>query len=137
MPKMIFINLPVSNLPKAMAFYEAIGAKNNPQFTDETAACMVVSETIHVMLLTHQKWGSFTKKPISDSRKASEVMLALSYDSRVAVNAIVDAAGKAGGTADVNPPQEHGFMFGRSFEDIDGHIWEAFWMDTSGMPAQG
>src|SRR5580698_10705104 len=123
MAKMIFINLPVRNLPQAKAFYAALGAVNNPQFTDETAACMVFSEAIHVMLLTHEKWSSFTKKPISDAHKASEVMLALSSESRDAVNAVTDAAGKSGGKADVNPPQDHGFMFGRSFEDLDGHIW--------------
>ena len=134
MAKMIFINLPVRNLPQAKAFYAALGAVNNPQFTDETAACMVFSEAIHVMLLTHEKWSSFTKKPISDAHKASEVMLALSSESRDAVNAVTDAAGKSGGKADVNPPQDHGFMFGRSFEDLDGHIWELVWMDPNAMP---
>jgi predicted lactoylglutathione lyase len=134
MAKMIFINLPVRNLPQAKAFYAALGAVNNPQFTDETAACMVFSEAIHVMLLTHEKWSSFTKKPISDAHKASEVMLALSSESRDAVNAVTDAAGKSGGKADVNPPQDHGFMFGRSFEDLDGHIWELVWMDPTAMP---
>jgi predicted lactoylglutathione lyase len=137
MAKMIFINLPVRNLPKARSFYEALGATNNPQFSDETAACMVFSDTIHVMLLTHAKWAVFTKKPISNAHVASEVMLALSGDSRDAVNATADAAGKAGGVADVNPPQDHGFMFGRSFEDPDGHVWEVIWMDPSGMPARG
>jgi uncharacterized protein len=136
MSRMIFVNLPVRNLPKARAFYEALGATNNPQFTDETAACMVFSEAIHVMLLTHAKWAVFTKKPISDAHVASEVMLALSSDSRDAVNAMADVAGKAGGAADVNPPQDYGFMFGRSFEDPDGHVWEAIWMDPKGMPAQ-
>jgi uncharacterized protein len=137
MNRMIFVNLPVRNLPKAKAFYEAVGAINNPQFTDETAACMVLSDTINVMLLTHEKWAVFTKKPISDAHAASEVMLALSFDSRDAVNAVADAARKAGGVADVNPPQDHGFMLNRSFEDLDGHVWEAMWMDPSGMPAQG
>jgi predicted lactoylglutathione lyase len=132
--KMIFINLPVRNLPRAKTFYEALGAANNPQFSDETAACMVFSETIHVMLLTHAKWAVFTKKPISDAHLASEVMLALSSDSRDAVNATADAAGRAGGVADINPPQDHGFMFGRSFEDPDGHVWEVVWMDPSAMP---
>lgn len=136
MSRMIFVNLPVRNLPKARAFYEALGATNNPQFTDETGACMVFSEAIHVMLLTHAKWAVFTKKPISDAHVAGEVMLALSGDSRDAVNAMADAAGKAGGAADVNPPQDYGFMFGRSFEDPDGHVWEVIWMDPKGMPAQ-
>jgi predicted lactoylglutathione lyase len=134
MAKMIFINLPVRNLPKAKAFYEAIGAVNNPQFTDDTAACMVLSESINVMLLTHDKWATFTKKPISNAHKAGEVMLALSSESRAAVSAMTDAAGKSGGKADINPPQDHGFMFGRSFEDPDGHVWEAVWMDPNAMP---
>ncbi len=134
MAKQIFINLPVRDLTKAKAFYEAIGAVNNPQFSDEASACMVLSETIFVMLLTHAKWAFFTNKPISDARQASEVMLALNADDRAAVDAMVAAAGAQGGKADVNPPQDHGFMFGRSFEDPDGHIWETFWMDVSQMP---
>ena len=136
MNKMIFVNLPVRDLPKARTFYEALGATNNPQFTDETAACMVFSETIHVMLLTHDKWSVFTNKPISDAHAASEVMLALSGDSREAVDLMADAAGRTGGVADVNPPQDQGLMYGRSFEDPDGHIWEVMWMDLSAMPAQ-
>ena len=135
MTKMISISLPVHNLPKAMAFYAAIGATNNPQFTDETAACMVFSEAIQVMLLTHDKWASFTKKPIADAHLASEVALALSCDSRDAVNAMAVAAGNAGGVVDINPPQDHGFMMSRSFEDMDGHVWEPIWMDLKGMPA--
>ena len=134
MAKQIFINLPVRDLPKAKAFYEAIGAVNNPQFTDDTAACMVWSDTLFVMLLTHAKWASFTNKPISDARQASEVMLALSADDRQAVDAMVSAAGAQGGKADVNPTQDLGFMYGRSFEDLDGHIWETFHMDMSQMP---
>ncbi len=134
MPKQIFINLPVRDLPKAKAFYEAIGAVNNPQFTDDTAACMVLSDTIFVMLLTHPKWAFFTNKPIVDAREASEVMLALSADDRSSVDAMVDAAGAHGGKADVNPKQELGFMYGRSFEDVDGHVWETMFMDMSQMP---
>ncbi len=132
--KQIFVNLPVNDLPKAKAFYEAIGAVNNPQFSDETAACMVLSDTIFVMLLTRGKWVSFTNKPIADARQASEVMLALSADDRKAVDVIVAAAGANGGKVDVNPPQDHGFMYGRSFEDLDGHIWETVFMDMSQMP---
>ena len=134
MPKQIFVNLPVIDLPKAKAFYEAIGAVNNPKFSDGTSACMVLSETIFVMLLTHNKWTQFTKKPIADAHQASEVMLALSADDRKAVDAIVNLAGANGGKADVNPQQDHGFMYGRSFEDTDGHIWETFFMDQSQMP---
>lgn len=137
MGKMIFVNLPARDLGKARAFYEAIGAVNNPQFTDDTAACMVFSDAIHVMLLTHDKWAFFTRKPICDAHTASEAMLALSFDSREAVHAAAEAAGNAGGIADVNPPQDHGFMVNRSFEDPDGHIWEAMWMDPKAMAAQG
>ena len=134
MAKQIFINLPVRDLAKSKAFYEAVGAVNNPQFSDDTSACMVLSDAIFVMLLTHPKWASFTKKPISDARQASEVMLALSADGRAAVDALVAAAEAHGGKADVNPVQDLGFMYGRSFEDPDGHIWETFHMDMSQMP---
>lgn len=136
MAKMIFINLPVRDLPKAMAFYSAIGATNNPQFTDDTAACMVLSDSINVMLLTHAKWATFTKKPIADAKTSSEVMLALSFDSRDAVNATADAAAKAGGVVDTNPPQDYGFMLNRNVEDPDGHVWEIMWMDPNGMPGK-
>jgi uncharacterized protein len=134
MPMQIFINLPVRDLTKATAFYAALGAARNPQFSDDTAACMVFSDTIFVMLLTREKWSTFTKKPIADARRESEVMLALSADSRKAVDQMTDTAGAHGGRADVNPKQDHGFMYGRSFEDVDGHIWETFFMDMSQMP---
>lgn len=134
MPKQIFVNLPVLDLVKAKRFYEAIGAVNDPQFSDDASACMVISDTIYVMLLRHSKWVSFTKKPISDAHAASEVMLALSVDDRAAVDAMVSAAGAHGGKPDVNPVQNLGFMYGRSFEDVDGHIWETFFMDTSQRP---
>jgi uncharacterized protein len=134
MAKMIFVNLPVSDLKKSTAFYTGMGAKLNPQFSDETASCMVFSDSIHAMLLTHAKWGSFSTKPIADAHRASEVHIALSAESRNEVNAITDAAGKAGGKVDVDPPQDHGFMFGRSFEDPDGHIWEVVWMDPAALP---
>ncbi len=126
--KMIFVNLPVENLPRAMAFYQAIGFTNNRQFTDETAACMVLSDAIYVMLLTHAKWRGFTDRPIPGAG-SSEVMLALALASRDEVNAFVEAGAKAGGTADINPPEDHGFMFQRSLLDPDGHLWEPFWMD--------
>lgn len=130
----IFINLPVQDLPRAMAFYAAIGFTNNPDFTDETAACMVLSEAISVMLLTHEKWATFTDKPIPD-RSMSEVAFALSCDSRDAVNAMVNLARKHGGTADVNPIQDHGFMMSRTLEDPDGHVWEPMWMDMTAIPS--
>jgi len=132
--KQLFVNLPVRDLKKATAFYEAIGATKNPQFSDDTASCMVFSDTIFVMLLTHPKWAVFTKKPIVDAHRESEVMLALSAESRQAVDKIIDAAGANGGKADVNPRQEHGFMYGRSFQDVDGHIWESMYVDLSQLP---
>ena len=134
MAKQIFINLPVRDLPKSKAFYEAVGAVNNPQFTDDTAACMVLSDTIYVMLLTHAKWATFTTKAIVDAHQSSEVALALIVDDRPAVDAMVAAAAAHGGKADINPPQDHGFMYQRSYEDPDGHVWEPFFMDMSQMP---
>jgi uncharacterized protein len=131
MPKMIFVNLPVADLKKSMAFYEAIGFVNEPRFTDETAAAMQWSDTIVVMLLTHDKWKSFTSKPIVDAKASAQVSLCISIDSRKEVDAITETAGKAGGKADVDPPQDHGFMYGRSFEDPDGHHWEPMWMDPA------
>lgn len=128
MSKMIFVNLPVTNLKSSMAFYEAIGFENNPHFTDETAACMVWSEAIHVMLLTHDKWRTFTDRPIPPST-SSEMMLCISCDSREAVDEMTVQAGNHAGTADINPAQDHGFMYGRSFADPDGHVWEPMWME--------
>ena len=135
-PQMIFINLPVANLKSSMAFYEGIGFKNNPQFTDDTAACMVLSETIFVMILTHDKWKQFTKKEIPNAKNVAQVMLAISRNGKGDVDAIINNAAKAGGKADPNPVQDLGFMYGRSFEDLDGHIWESFWMDMSALPPQ-
>ena len=130
MTKMIFVNLPVRDLAKSMAFYEAIGFKNEPRFTDETAAAMQWSDAIVVMILTHDKWKTFTDRPIPDAG-SSEVALCINLDSRDEVNAIAETAGKNGGTLDVNPPQDHGFMFSRSFTDPDGHVWEPMWMDPA------
>jgi predicted lactoylglutathione lyase len=130
---MIFVNLPVTDLAASMAFYKALDFENNPQFTDETAACMVWSEAIYVMLLTHGKWRTFTNRPIPPTT-SSEVMLALSCDSRESVNAMNETAAKNGGVADVNPPQDLGFMYNRSLADLDGHVWEAFWMDPAAIP---
>ncbi|KGB52566.1 Glyoxalase/bleomycin resistance protein/dioxygenase [Sphingopyxis sp. LC81] len=136
MPQMIFVNLPVTDLDKSKAFYEAVGAANNPAFTDDTAACMVVEEgSIHVMLLTHAKWADFTTKTIPDARTHAQVLLCLSADSRDAVDGQVDKAVKAGGKADPTPTQDFGFMYGRSYEDPDGHIWEVMWMDPTAIPA--
>ncbi|UYG03044.1 VOC family protein [Halomonas sp. LR3S48] len=133
MSRMIFVNLPVADLEKSMAFYEALGFTNNPHFTDETAACMVLSETIHVMLLTHDKWRTFTDRPIPPA-DSSEVMLALSCENRASVDAMNEAAGANGGTADINPRQDHGFMYSCALADPDGHVWESFWMDPAAIP---
>jgi uncharacterized protein len=129
-PRMIFVNLPVSDLARAKSFYEALGFTNEPRFTDETAACMVLSDTIFVMLLTHEKWKSFTTRPIPP-KDSSEVMLCISCENRDEVNRLTDTAGANGGAADINPVQDHGFMFSRSYTDPDGHIWEAMWMDPA------
>lgn len=133
MSKMIFINLPITNLSVSVAFYKALGFTNNPHFTDETAACMVWSESINVMLLTQEKWRTFTNRPIPPST-SSEVMLALSFDTREAVDAANEAGSANGGTADINPPQDLGFMYNRNLADPDGHVWEAFWMDPAAIP---
>jgi uncharacterized protein len=130
MAKMIFVNLPVSDLARATTFYQAIGATKNEQFSDETASCMVFSETIHAMLLTHDKFRQFTPKKIADARTSSEVLICLSAESRNAVDDMVGRAKATGGTTDPSPKQDFGFMYGRSFEDPDGHIWEVMWMDV-------
>jgi predicted lactoylglutathione lyase len=135
MPKMIFVNLPVVDLARATTFYQAIGATKNEQFCDETASCMVFSETIHVMLLTHEKFRQFTPKKIADAKTSSEVLICLSADSREAVDDIVGNAQAGGGGVDPCPKQDYGFMYGRSFEDLDGHIWEVMWMDVAAATA--
>ncbi|MEZ5680074.1 MAG: VOC family protein [Erythrobacter sp.] len=129
MTQMIFVNLPVSDLARSTAFYEEIGFTLNAKFSDETASGMVLSDAIHVMLLTHDKWKSFTSKAIPDARKSAQMMLCLSRESRAAVDAILDDVARSGGNADCDPPQDYGFMYGRSFEDPDGHNWEVMWMD--------
>lgn len=134
-PRMIFVNLPVRDLDRAIAFYEAVGATKNPQFSDDTAACMVISETIFVMVLTHPKFAQFTPKPIADAHASSQVLIALSMDGREAVDAVVANAVAAGGKADPGPVQDLGFMYSRSFEDPDGHIWEAVWMNMQAADA--
>ncbi|MDE1991742.1 MAG: VOC family protein [Rhizobiaceae bacterium] len=131
MTKMIFVNLPVRDLAKSTAFYEAVGASKNPQFSDDTASCMVFSEAIYVMLLTHDKYGMFTQRPIADARKTSAALLALTVENRADVDEVTERAAAAGGVADPNPKQDHGFMYGRSYEDPDGNVWELVWMAPS------
>ena len=136
MPKIIFVNLPVADLHRSIAFYQAIGAEQNFQFSDDTAAAMVLSETINVMLLTHDKYRQFTPKPIADAHATSEVLLCVSEESRAYVDSTVEKAAGAGGAADPGPVQDFGFMYGRSFEDPDGHIWEVMWMDMAAAEAE-
>jgi uncharacterized protein len=126
----IFVNLPVRDLNKSMAFFRALGWDFNKQFTDETAASLVISDDIYAMLLTHKKYAEFTTKQIADTSKTSQVMIALSVDSKEEVNRIADAAMKAGAKP-VKPPQDYGFMQLRAFEDLDGHHWEVFYMDPA------
>lgn len=134
MSRMIFVNLPVADLDRSMRFYQSLGFENNPHFTDETAACMVWSEAIHVMLLTHDKWRQFTDRPIPPST-SSEVMLALSCDNREAVDRLNRTAADNGGTSDINPLQDLGFMYNRNLADPDGHVWEVMWMDPAAIPS--
>jgi len=135
MPKMIFVNLPVTDLARATAFYQGIGAEKNAQFSDDTASCMVFSETIYAMLLTHDKFRQFTPKKIVDAKTSSEVLICISADSRTEVDDIVGKAQSGGGGVDPSPKQDYGFMYGRSFEDPDGHIWEVMWMDVAAANA--
>ena len=128
----IFVNLPVSDLPRSVAFYEAVGFTVNPQFTDDTAACMVLSDAVSVMLLTHDKFRMFTPKEVADAHRASEVLLCITCESREAVDAITEAA-LALGSREPSPKDEYSFMYGRSFEDPDGHCWAPMWLDMSAL----
>jgi predicted lactoylglutathione lyase len=133
MAKLIFINLPVSDLRRATAFYQAIGAVKREQFCDDTASCMVLSDTIHVMLMTHDKYRQFTTKKIADAKTTSQVLLCISADSRAEVDDVVRKAGSAGGVIDPSPVDDYDFMYGRSFEDLDGHLWGVNWMDFEAL----
>ena len=135
MKKRIFINLPVADLKKSMDFYAQIGFTNNPQFTDDTAACMVWSEEIFVMLLTHAKFTQFTKKKIADTKTTASVINSLSVESNEAVNEFMEKALNAGAT-EPNEAKDYGFMQQRSMEDLDGHLWEVLYMDMSKFPQQ-
>jgi predicted lactoylglutathione lyase len=128
----IFVNLPVKDLKKSMAFFGKLGFTFNTQFTDETAACMVVSEDIYAMLLTHDKFKTFTPKQICDATKSTEVLVCLSASNRDEVNELVRKAVAAGGTT-YNEPQDYGFMYGHGFQDLDGHIWELAFMEPSAI----
>ena len=134
MPKMIFVNLPVRDLAASTPFYVALGGTVNPQFSNDRAACVMLSDAIGVMLLTYGHYRQFSQRPIGDARRESQALLALSVDSRDAVDATVAGAAAAGGHADPNPVQDHGFMYGRSVEDPDGYVWEVMWMDAASAP---
>jgi len=136
MSKMIFVNLPVTDLKASMAFYEAVGFTNNPMFTNDQAAAMAWSDEIVVMLLRHDFWKTFTSKTIPNAHEVAQVLLALSHDSQDSVEDIVAKAVAAGGKADPTPKQDLGFMYGRSFEDPDGHIWENAYMNMAAVPEQ-
>lgn len=133
MPKMIFVSLPVADLSASIAFYQALGFQQNPQFSDASSACMVWSDAIYAMLLTHAKWRTFTDRPLPPPGTAS-TMLSLALDDRAAVDAMNAAAAAHGGKADVNPVQDLGFMYARDLADPDDHLWGAFWMDPAAIP---
>jgi uncharacterized protein len=132
MASKIFVNLPVKNLQNAIGFFTKLGFTFNQQFTDETATCMIVTEDIFVMLLTEEKFKTFTPKEICDAKKYTEVLVALSLENRDQVDEMVRKAVAAGGTT-YNEPQDHGFMYAHGFQDLDGHIWEVFYMDPNAV----
>lgn len=133
MPQAIYVNLPVADLRRAMDFFKGLGFAFNLQFTNEQAAALVISETIFVMLHTPASFRRFTQKAIADTAKTTEAILALQVESRERVNALMQRALKSGGR-EPREPEDHGFMYGRAFEDLDGHIWEVFWMDVGLLP---
>lgn len=133
MSQSVFINLPVADVAKATAFYEALGARKNPAFSNEQASSMVWSDTIYTMLLHHDFFRTFIQKEIADAHRVTESLTCLSRDSRDAVDEMVRNAIAAGGR-ETRPPQDHGFMYGRAFEDLDGHIIECVWMNPDAMP---
>lgn len=135
MASRIFVNLPVKDLQRSIEFFTQLGFSFNPQFTDENAACMVISEHIYAMLLIEARFSDFTKKPIADATQTTEVLLGLDAESREAVDETVRKAVAAGGTIYAEP-QDHGWMYGHSFADLDGHQWEMLYMDESALPPE-
>jgi hypothetical protein len=133
MSKMIFVNLPVRDLAASTAFYVALGGEVNPQFSGEQSTSLMFSDAIGVMLLTHDHYRQFTQRPIGDARRESQALIALSVDSRDAVDATLKRAVAAGGRADPNPAQDHGFTLNRHVEDPDGNVWEIMWMDAAAL----
>jgi uncharacterized protein len=135
MLRQIFVNLPVKDLARSQAFFKALGLSFNPRFTNDKGACLEIAENIYAMLLVEPFFQGFTKLPISDAKKATEVLIALSCDSREEVAQLIAKAVAAGATTPTSP-QDHGFMFQHGFADLDGHQWEVFWMDEAAAPAQ-
>ncbi|WBY03304.1 VOC family protein [Ramlibacter tataouinensis] len=136
MARQIFVNLPIRDMARSRTFFDALGFGFNLQFTNEQGACMVIADgSSYAMLLVEPFFQGFTKKPVADARKSTEVLIALSCDSREEVDDMVRKALAAGGTAP-NAPQDHGFMYQHGFEDLDGHVWEVFWMDAKAAPPQ-
>ncbi|MBD1874412.1 VOC family protein [Nodosilinea sp. FACHB-131] len=133
MGRKIFVNLPIKNLDQSVDFFSQLGFKFNSEFTDETATCMIVSDDIYVMLLTNDKFKTFTPNPICDATKSTEVLVCLSCDSREEVDSLVSKAVNSGGST-YNDPQDHGFMYAHGFQDLDGHIWELIYMEPSAVP---
>ncbi|MBD0297803.1 MAG: VOC family protein [Flavisolibacter sp.] len=131
----IFVNLPVKDLNKSIEFFTKLGFSFNPQFTDDQATCMIISENIFAMLLVEERFKDFTKKEICDATKSTEVLIALDADSREKVDELVQKAVEAGGSIYAEP-QDHGWMYGHSFADLDGHQWEVLYMDESALPKQ-
>ncbi|MHB9858745.1 VOC family protein [Streptomyces sp. YIM S03343] len=130
--QMIFVNLPIDDVDASKKFFTELGYTINPQFTTDDSVCVVISDTIVAMLLSKQRYSDFTDKEIADSARTSEVLLCLSAESREKVDELVDKAIAAGGTA-TSEAMDHGFMYGRSFDDIDGHTWEIMWMDPAAV----
>ncbi|WP_332690843.1 VOC family protein [Devosia sp.] len=130
----IFVNLPVADLDSAKAFFSKLGFTFNAQFTNDTAAALVIDDTIYFMLVTKPKFAEFITLPIAEAKEGTQALYGISRDSRAAVDDIVDKALAAGGT-EPRPAQDHGFMYSRAFADLDGHIWDFFWMDMSQFPA--
>jgi len=131
-PHKLFVNIPVSDVQRSITFFEALGFAFNPQFTDATATCMLVGEDAYFMLLDKQRFTGFSQRPMGDSRKETNALFALSVNSREEVDVMVRKAVAAGGSHAVDP-QDHGFMYGWSFYDLDGHHWEVFWMDPKAV----
>jgi predicted lactoylglutathione lyase len=135
MNRQIFVNLPIKDMARSQAFFSSLGFAFNPQFTNEQGACMVVAEGIYVMLLVEPFFQTFTQKPVADATQCTEVLVCLSCESRAEVDEFVRKALAAGGSAS-NAPQDHGWMYGHGFTDLDGHIWELAYMDLSALPPE-